>query len=145
MNDILTSLWSTAIGGTKDVREIIRRFNNTMTQRDWPDLHGDIRAGYLWVLRTISCGAKEMKTRHAKLMEGIVQLLSDGVAEGQQNGSLRKDIDPRDTAMLLLLSAIASIVWDDIDIELGMPKLGESLINLLAAPPAETSSNSEET
>jgi AcrR family transcriptional regulator len=134
LNDILRSLWANALGGSADIREIVRRFNMTMAVRDWPDLHGDIRAGYLAVLRLISTGATQMKERHAKLMTDIVATLEESVRAGQADGALRPDMDARGTAMLLLLSAIGSIVWDGIGIDLGMPALGESLVNLLEPP-----------
>lgn len=134
LNDILGSLWVNTIGGAVDIRDIVRRFNTTLVQRDWPDLHGDIRSGYLSVLRAIITGATHMRDRHAELMGGIIDALEQSIRAGQKDGGLRTDMDPRTIGILLLLTAIASIVWDDIGIVLDIPAIGESLIGLLEMP-----------
>lgn len=136
LKDILTSLWASAIGEATDIREIVKRFNRTMAARDWPDLHGDIRAGYLAVLRNIVGGATEVRERHAKLMANVIDMLAEGIRFEQKNDAVRTDIDPHNTAALLVLSAIGSIVWDNMGLDLDMPAIGETLITFLQRPPS---------
>jgi AcrR family transcriptional regulator len=131
LGDILTALWVNAVGDATDIREIIRRFNGMMAARDWPDLHGDIRAGYLSVLRNIVGGATQVRERHAQLMGRIIDMLAECIRLGQKEGTLRTDIDPQYAATLILMTGIAEIVWDDIGLSFEPPRLGETLNTFL--------------
>lgn len=137
LGDILTALWANTVGNATDIREIIRRFNNMLAARHWPDLHGDIRAGYLAVLRNIVSGSQPVQDRHAQLMSAIIEMLADGLRLGQREGTVRGDIDPKRAATVILLSGIAEIVWDDIGLAFDPPSLGETLITLLEPPRAD--------
>ena len=131
LGDILTALWTDAVGDATDVRAIIRRFNEMLLARHWPDLHGDIRAGYLSVIRNIVSGSQQVRDRHAQLMGGVIDMLAECIRLGQDEEALRVDIDPRHAATLILMSGIAEIVWDDIGVSFDPPRLGETLITLL--------------
>jgi AcrR family transcriptional regulator len=130
LNDILRSLWVEAVQDATDVREIVRRFSQRLKDRNWPDLHGDIRAGYLAVLRGIMAGNPVQK-RHATLMGEVLDMLEYNILSGQKEGTLRVDVEARQLATILLLTAIATIVWDDIGIDLDAPSVAESLITLV--------------
>lgn len=130
LNDILRSLWVEAVQDATDVREIVRRFSRRLKERDWPDLHGDIRAGYLAVLRGITAG-NPVRSRHATLMSDVLDMLEQNILNGQKDGTLRVDVDARRLASILLLTAIATIVWDDIGIEIDAPSIAGSLVTLI--------------
>ena len=138
LNDILGMLWRGAFEGAEDIHEVVGRFSAAMTARIWPDLDDNIRAGYLSVLRAAMSGP-EAKERHARLMKEVVGRLAESVRDGQSKGTLRKDLDPDQAGMIVLLLAIAMIMWDDIAIEMDVNAIGTTVVHLLETPPRPTS------
>jgi hypothetical protein len=64
-------------------------------------------------------------------MGEVLDMLEYNILSGQKEGTLRVDVEARQLATILLLTAIATIVWDDIGIDLDAPSVAESLITLV--------------
>ena len=128
--DILSLIFAAATEGAGTVQEVVVRFNDAMARREWPDLHGDIRAGYMAILRELR-HSDALRERHAHLMHLVVAQLDQLIRDGQTNGTLRSDLDSRHTATLLVLSAIGSIMWDNVGIDIDNRAVGEVLIRAL--------------
>lgn len=131
LSDIIQALFESTTEGDADLQEIVRRFDKALAVGDWPDVHNNIRAGYLAVLREARPGSP-IYQQHADLMRGIVARLEERVREGQAAGSVRKDAKPREVAMLLLVTAIGGICWSGLgilDAQAGV--LGETMLTLL--------------
>ncbi len=133
LSDIITTLFVTPTAGAVDLAEVITRFNENLARGEWPDLQNNIRAGYLAVLRELRPGSK-VREQHSELMQLIADRLEELVREGQKAGTVRKGVPARDLAMLLLLSAIGSIMWDDVGIPMDSQAMGKSLLKLLSPP-----------
>ncbi len=130
LNDILQALFLTTTADAVDLGEVVERFNATVAAGDWPDVHGNIRAAYLAVLRELR-PETGLRARHSELMRGIIDHLEGLIRMGQNDGTLRDDVDARDVAGLLILSAIGSIMWSDTGIAVDNEALGKATITLL--------------
>lgn len=130
LTDIAQSLFASTTAGAADLQEVITRFNDAIAAGEWPDIGGDLRAGYLAVMREIHPGT-DVRDQHAALMTGIIDALEALVREGQESSTVRDDIDAPDLARLLLLTAIGSIMWDDIGISIDNRAMGRTLVALL--------------
>jgi AcrR family transcriptional regulator len=130
LRDIIQSLFESATEGDADIHEIVRRFDRTLGAGDWPDIHRNIRAGYVAVLRELRPGSSIQK-QHADLMNGIGERLRDRIIQGQKSGTVRRDVKADDVALLLLLIAIGAISWNGVGILEGRRALGEAVLTLL--------------
>lgn len=129
LGDIFEAIFVGAGAGAADLRTIVTRFTGALARREWPDV-SDIRSAYLAVLIAVR-GNQDVRDRHAAFMGAIIEGLEGAIREGQGSGAVREDIDPRRTAELLLLIAIALIAWDGIGIPLDPGALGESALGFV--------------
>ncbi|HVM40789.1 MAG TPA: TetR/AcrR family transcriptional regulator [Acidimicrobiia bacterium] len=131
LSDIIRALFDSTTEGDADIHEIVRRFDAALATGDWPDIHRNIRTGYLAVLREARSGTP-IGDRHSELMLGVLARLRERIAEGQQQGTVRADVDARDVAALMLLIAIGGICWTGLGIlDADSGALGAILLQLL--------------
>lgn len=130
LDDIVRSLFVVTEEGTTSVGDVVRRFKRALEAGEMPDVRQNVRAGYLAILRELR-SRPAVRRRHAELMMGIHRRLEEQIADEQRAGSLRDDVDAAHMAMLLLLTAIGAIMWDDVDIPVENEVLGEALVRLI--------------
>lgn len=132
LNDIIASLFESTTEGDADLPEIVRRFAGTLDAGELPDIERNVRVGYLAVLREAQSGSP-IRAKHAELMTGIAERLEERVQAAQKAGTIRKDVDAADLAMLLLLTAIGAVSWFGLGILSGQERISETLLGLLEA------------
>jgi len=137
LTDVIGALFARAREApeAEGVRGVVTRFTEALASGDWPDLHGNIRAGYLAIMRGVSTGGG-IRDRHTELMSLLIERLEAGITEGQRRGELRPEIDPHQTATAITLVAIGAVLWDGIGIPVDPRTLGASVMGLLELPPS---------
>lgn len=126
LTNVIGTLFQEAAQEATGVDEIIERFTRALAEREWPAIHGDVRAGYLSIMRGVQRGGNVRK-RHAEIMSGVIDQLENAIERGQTDGELRGDVDPRGTASMLLLSAVGAVLWDGIDIDIDPKALRDAM------------------
>ncbi len=137
LTDVMHTIFLTATEDAVDVQDVIVRFNDALVRGEWPDLHNNIRAVYLAILRELKPGSSVLE-KHAELMQDIADHLERLIRSGQKAGRIRKDAKAREVAVLFQLTAVGAIMWDRVGIAMDGNAIGASLVKLLD-PAAVTS------
>lgn len=133
LTDIVRVLFVRPTEEAANLQEVVEGFTHSLSAGEWPDLNGEIRAAYMAILRELRPGSN-VRDLHARLMQGIADRLEQLIREGQGAGTVREDAEPRHVAMLLLTSAIGTIVWDGVGIPMDMTAMGRATMELMDPP-----------
>ena len=133
LSNIIRALFVTSTEEAADLEEVVSRFTTAISRGEWPDVEQNLQAVYMAVLRELRPGSA-LRDRHTELMNSIAERLERLIVADQKAGRLRKDVDGNEMAMLLLLIAIGSIMWEDVGIDMNAPALGRSLLKLMSRP-----------
>ncbi|MBM4334477.1 MAG: TetR/AcrR family transcriptional regulator [Deltaproteobacteria bacterium] len=123
LSGVLDRMVGVAVGG--DLETALGRFTAFVVQRDLP-LVGSVPVATHRVLESIARSDK-LKQRFAELMRGAASRLAGLVA----NGRVRRDLEPGQTASLLIAIGIGALSLADTGVSMGEAELKEGILRLL--------------
>ena len=127
LSGVLDRMVGVEVGG--DLETALGRFTAFAAQRDLP-LVGSVPVATHRVLESIARSDK-LKQRFAELMRGAASRLAGLVANGQASGRVRRDLEPGETASLLIAIGIGALSLADTGVSLGEAELREGILRLL--------------
>jgi AcrR family transcriptional regulator len=117
------------VNGENDLEAAIGRYTAFIAKRDWPVV-GDFRIATHRVFESIA-RSEQLKQRFAEISRDTVSRIGELVARAQEAGQVRRDLEPRQTAALLLALGIGAMSLADTGAQLSDSALRRGILGLL--------------
>ena len=116
-------------GEDTDLESAIGRYTALLAKSDWP-IVGQLSIATHRVFESIARSEK-LKQRFTEIFEDAATRVGVLVQRGQQGGTVRRDLDPRETAKLLLALGIGAKSLEDTGVKVGAAALRAGILGLL--------------
>jgi AcrR family transcriptional regulator len=120
-----------AASGAQDLLAVAARFLEALARGDYP-LAGK-RGVKPHQLLDACARSPRIRARYVALVEDAIARLADIIARDQKRGAVRRELDPRELARLLLAIIIGAHTMLELDIELDVARLGGQLLRVIEA------------
>jgi len=120
------------IAGTHDETDLdaaVGRFTAVLAKRDWP-IVGSFAIATHRVFESIARSEK-LKHRFTEIFHDAATRVGSLVARAQEAGKVRRDLDPRQIAMLLLSLGVGAKSLEDTGVQVGSAALRSGILGLL--------------
>ena len=118
-----------AAAGAQDLTSVAGRFLTALARGDYP-LAGK-RGVKPHQLLDACARSPRIRARYVALVEDAIERLATIIAADQAKSGLRRDLDPRQLARLLLAIVIGAHTMLELDMELDVARLGGQLVRVL--------------
>jgi len=112
-----------------DLEAAVGRFTAVLSKRDWP-IVGTFSIATHRVFESIARSEK-LKHRFTEIFHDAGTRVGNLVARAQEAGTVRRDLDPRQTAVLLLSLGIGAKSLEDTGVQVGSAALRSGILGLL--------------
>lgn len=137
--DSLTAGFIDSMFGSKDqpsdITEIVTRFATAVTQGKYP-IPGTVRLHH--VLDACSRD-KDIRERRASLYRSAMDVVGHSVREGQQAGTVRREVEAGQVGVLMLAIVLGIEVLTELKVPFGTMGAAATVLDLLRVPTAEAS------
>ena len=120
-----------AAAGAQDLTSVAGRFLTALARGDYP-LAGK-RGVKPHQLLDACARSPRIRARYVAPVEDAIERLATIIAADQAKSGLRRDLDPRQLARLLLAIVIGAHTMLELDMELDVARLGGQLVRVLRA------------
>jgi len=127
----LTAIVDLMVGaeGESDFESAVGRFTALLAQRDWPVV-GTFSIATHRVFESIARSEK-LKQRFAEIFDDASERIGRLVRNAQEAGQVRRDLDPRQTAVLLFALGVGAKSLEDTGVQVGSSALRSGILGLL--------------
>ncbi len=128
---VLTGIADNLVGADDggDLESAVGRYTAFIAKRDWPVV-GNFRIAAHRVFESIG-RSEQLKQRFAEVSRDTVTRIGALVARAQEAGQVRRDLEPRQTAALLLTLGIGAMSLADTGAQLSDSALRRGILGLL--------------
>jgi len=132
MDWALTGVLSGVMGvnGDTDLASAISRFNHYMTHREWPVV-GKYMVATHRLMEAVS-RSEQLKTRFAELVGKVVLSMAELIRRAQARGEVRKTLDPKHTAELIITLGMGALSLQDAGITFPEDQMRTTLMSVLS-------------
>jgi AcrR family transcriptional regulator len=116
-------------GEDTDLESAVGRFTALLAKREWP-IVGQLSIATHRVFESIARSEK-LKQRFSEIFADASTRVGELVKRAQDGGSVRRDLDPRQTAMLLLALGVGAKSLEDTGVHMGSAALRSGILGLL--------------
>jgi AcrR family transcriptional regulator len=116
-------------GEDTDLESAVGRFTALLSKRDWP-IVGQISIATHRVFESIARSEK-LKQRFTEIFADASNRVGVLVQRAQEAGTVRRDLDPRQTATLLLALGLGAKSLEDTGVQVGSAALRSGILGLL--------------
>jgi AcrR family transcriptional regulator len=120
-----------AASGAQDLLAVAGRFLAALARGDYP--LASKRGVKPHQLLDACARSPRIRARYVALVEDAIARLADIIARDQERSALRRDLDPRDLARLLLAVVIGAHTMLELDMDLDVARLGGQLLRAIGA------------
>lgn len=127
----LSSIVDLMVGSDEetDLEAAVGRFTAVLSKRDWP-IVGTVAIATHRVFESIARSEK-LKQRFAEIFHDAATRIGKLVSRAQEAGKVRRDLDPRQTAMLLFALGVGAKSLEDTGVHMGSSALRSGILGLL--------------
>jgi len=127
----LTAIVDLMVGaeGESDFESAVGRFTALLAQRDWPVV-GTFSIATHRVFESIARSEK-LKQRFSEIFDDAASRIGKLVHSAQVAGQVRRDLDPRQTAVLLFALGVGAKSLEDTGVQVGSSALRSGILSLL--------------
>jgi TetR/AcrR family transcriptional regulator, transcriptional repressor for nem operon len=127
----LTGIVDVLVGvdGESDLESAVGRFTALLSTRDWPVV-GTIAIATHRVFESIARSEK-LKQRFTEIFNDAATRVGNLVKRAQESGQVRRDLDPRQAAVLLLALGVGAKSLEDTGVHVGSAALRSGILGLL--------------
>ncbi len=117
------------VDGESDLETALGRFTGFIANRDWPVV-GNFRIATHRVFESIA-RSEQLKQRFAEISRETVSRFGELVERAQKAGQVRADLEPRQTAALLIALGVGAMSLSDTGAQLSASALRSGILGLL--------------